>query len=482
MTELSRPVPVSRRGRPAPAAQRPVGESRALGKEARREAPRSSHAEWTPDPPGRADPVELLERQAASRVPDLVPIRYGRMLVSPFTFYRGAAMLMASDLATTPRSGLMVQACGDAHLSNFGVFGTPARRLVFDINDFDETLTGPWEWDLKRLATSFEIAARAGGHSDAERRSVVRACVTEYRERMALFATMGNLAVWYARIDIEELVDALRAQFSRRAVATAERGLAKARTRDSMHAYEKLTHLVDGDPRIISDPPLIVPLDELLPPGADHDAVAAEIHGMLRSYRRTLLSDRREILQSYRLVDVARKVVGVGSVGTRAWIMLLLGRDASDPLFLQLKEAQPSVFAGFMPSAHANEGQRVVHGQRLMQAASDLFLGWTRVRGLDGEQRDFYVRQLRDWKGSVDVETMRPEGMLVYARVCGGTLARAHARSGDRVAIASYLGSGPVFEEAIVAFAEAYAEQNDRDYAALATAVESGRVTALTGI
>jgi uncharacterized protein (DUF2252 family) len=464
-----------------PAAHLTVEESRAIGKEARKRVPRSAHAEWSP-PEDRADPVDLLESQAETRVPELVPIRYGRMLTSPLAFFRGAALLMANDLATTPRSDLMVQACGDAHLSNFGIFGTPERRLIFDINDFDETLPAPWEWDLKRLATSFELAGRTNGYSDSERRGIVRASVTEYRERMALFSTMRNLDVWSASIEVGTLVDALRASSSRRLVARLEANVAKARTKDSMQAYEKLTHLVDGRPRIISDPPLIVPLDELLPPGTDRDTQTEELRRMLRDYRRSLLSDRRHLLESFRLTDVARKVVGVGSVGTRAWIALLLGKDDLDPLFLQVKEAQSSVLARHLPSSHANEGERVVHGQRLMQAASDLFLGWLRVKGFDGLDRDYYIRQLRDWKGSVTVEAMRAEGMLLYARVCGATLARAHARSGDRFAIAAYLGSGTAFDDALVTFAEAYADQSDRDYAALVAAVEQGRIEARTGL
>jgi uncharacterized protein (DUF2252 family) len=462
-----------------PVPQRTVAESRAIGKEARKRVPRSAHAAWAP-PADRTDPVTLLESQAASRVPDLVPIRYGRMLASPFAFYRGGALLMANDLAGTPSSDIVVQACGDAHASNFGVFGTPERRLVFDINDFDETLQGPWEWDVKRLAASLEIASRAAGYTDSERRGIVLGAVAEYRERMGLFATMRTLDVWYASIEIGALTDALRTQLSRGLLSRLEANIAKARTRDSSQAYEKLTHLVDGQPRIISDPPLIVPLTELT--GVDHATVLAEIAKTLRDYQRTLISDRRHLLAGYRLADVARKVVGVGSVGTRAWIVLMLGRDLNDPLFLQVKEAQPSVLSRYNPSTHTNEGERVVHGQRVMQAASDLFLGWLRFSGGDGVPRDYYVRQLRDWKGSAVMEAMRPQGMQLYGRVCGATLARAHARSGDRIAIASYLGSSTVFDEAIAAFAEAYAEQNDRDYATVTAAVEAGRLEARTGL
>jgi uncharacterized protein (DUF2252 family) len=453
----------------------------ARGKAARNETPRSSHAGWAPAT-NRLDPIALLEEQATSRVPELVPLRYGRMLVSPFTFYRGAALIMANDLSPTPRSGFISQICGDAHLSNFGVFASPERRLLFDMNDFDETLPGPWEWDVKRLAASFEIAGRDRGFAPADRRTIVTACVAEYRSRMQQFAAARNLDVWYAHIEVEQLLELLKTSVTKKQKAKAEANVAKARTRDSMQAFTKLTHDVDGHRRIISDAPLIVPIEELAA-GTGHDDVGDELRGLIRSYRRTLETDRRELLESFDYVHAARKVVGVGSVGTRAWIVLLLGRDGQDPLFLQAKEAQESVLERFVgKSKYVNHGQRVVAGQRLMQAASDIFLGWQRVKGFDGQVRDFYLRQLRDWKGSADVDTMGSGPMTAYARVCGATLARAHARSGDRIAIASYLGTSDTFDRAIAAFSSAYADQNERDYAALVDAVESGRLEAQTGM
>ena len=454
----------------------------ARGKAARAESPRRSHGRWVPAA-GRPDPVALLEEQGTSRVPELVPLRYGRMLVSPFTFYRGAALIMASDLAATPRSGLRTQICGDAHLSNFGVFASPERQLMFDINDFDETLPGPWEWDVKRLGASFEIAGRDRGFSAADRRAVVAAGVAEYRTRMQQMAGMRNLDVWYAHIEVTKMFEQLSTLATKKQRAKAEANVAKARTRDSMQAFSKLTHEVDGQRRIISDPPLIVPIEDLIPADADRRNVDAELQALIRSYRRTLETDRRELLESFHFVHAARKVVGVGSVGTRAWILLLLGRDGQDPLFLQAKEAQESVLERFIGrSRYPNSGQRVVAGQRLMQAASDIFLGWQRVNGLDGQVRDFYVRQLRDWKGSADVDTMTPNVMTAYARICGATLARAHARSGDRIAIASYLGTSDVFDRAVADFSVAYADQNERDYEAMVAAVKSGRLEAQTGL
>jgi uncharacterized protein (DUF2252 family) len=454
----------------------------ARGRSARTGTPRRSHGSWEPAT-DRPDPVALLEEQAASRVPELVPLRYGRMLVSPFTFYRGAALIMASDLAPTPRSGLTCQICGDAHLSNFGVFASPERRLLFDMNDFDETLPGPWEWDVKRLAASFEIAGRDRGFSVSDRRDVVRSCVAEYRTRMQQFAAARNLDVWYAHIEVEKLLELLESNVTKKQRAKAQANVAKARTRDSMQAFTKLTHEVDGQRRIVSDAPLIVPIEDLVPEGAGRDDVEGELRGLIRSYRRTLETDRRELLESFEYVHAARKVVGVGSVGTRAWILLLLGRDGQDPLFLQAKEAQRSVLERFVgASRYANHGQRVVAGQRLMQAASDIFLGWQRVHGFDGRERDFYLRQLRDWKGSADVDSMSAGVMTAYARVCGATLARAHARSGDRIAIAAYLGTSDAFDRAIADFASAYADQNERDYEALAAAVRSGRLEARTGM
>ena len=427
--------------------------------------------------------MALLEQQAATRVPELVPIRYGRMLVSPFTFYRGAALIMAADLAATARSGLNVQVCGDAHLSNFGVFASPERQLMFDINDFDETLPGPWEWDVKRLAASFEIAGRDRGFTEAQRREIVLAGAAEYRLRMRQAAEMGNLELWYTHVQVDRLFEQMKADLGRKHLAKAKANVAKARTRDSMQAFSKLTHELDGERRITSDPPLVVPVEELLPEGRERDEVQAEIRGLIRSYRRTLETDRRHLLEEFELVHLARKVVGVGSVGTRAWILLLRGRDGQDPLFLQAKEAQESVLERFVgKSRYKNHGQRVVAGQRLMQAASDIFLGWQRVNGFDGRARDFYIRQLRDWKGSADVDNMAASVMTAYARICGSTLARAHARSGDRIAIAAYLGNSAVFDRAIADFSAAYADQNELDYEALRAAVESGRVTARTGL
>jgi uncharacterized protein (DUF2252 family) len=419
--------------------------------------------------------VDLLEEQAKSRVPDLVPVRYGRMLVSPFTFYRGAALPMASDLAGSAVSGITVQACGDAHLSNFGIFGTPERNLVFDINDFDETLPGPWEWDVKRLAASLEVAGRDNGFPAKQRRMIALATVRGYREAMRDFAAMTNLDVFYARADIDQLRAQLKSQLTGRQRKTWDKSAAKARTTDSMRAMRKLTRMSDGMPRIIADPPLIVPLDDLV-----YGDVEPAITALISRYRRTLEPDRRHLLGQYAVADIARKVVGVGSVGTRCWIVLLLGRDGGDPLFLQVKEAQESVLAPYAgKSRHASHGQRVVTGQRLMQAAGDAFLGWICTQeGVDGEQRSFYVRQLRDWKMSVDIASMVPDGMRLYGETCGWTLARAHARTGDRIAIAAYLGGSDVFDQAIADFAATYAEQNELDYQALADAAASGRIAA----
>jgi len=451
----------------------------ARGKEARAAVPRDSHAIFDPGP-DRPDPLALLEEQARARVPELVPVRWGRMMVSPFTFYRGAALPMAADLATTPVSGLAVQACGDAHLSNFGIFGSAERRLVFDVNDFDETLPGPWEWDVKRLAASLEVAGRGNGFAGKDRRQIVTAAVASYRQAMRDFAAMTNLDVWYARADLDQLQADLRAQMGARQRKMADKAMAKARTRDSMQEVAKLTRLVDGRPRIIADPPLLVPITDLLPKQMDQQAFQGQIKNLLAAYRRTLATDRRFLLEQFEFADMARKVVGVGSVGTRCWIILLLGRDGSDPLFLQVKEAEASVLSRFCgASKYANQGQRVVAGQRLMQAASDIFLGWQRTEaGLDGQQRDFYIRQLRDWKFSMPIEIMVPRGMRIYGQVCGWTLARAHARSGDRIAIAAYLGGADIFDQAIARFAAAYADQNERDHKSLLDAVAAGRITA----
>ena len=460
-----------------------IAERTARGKAARAEVPRPSHAVYEPAAT-RPDPVELLERQAATRVPELVPIRYGRMLVSPFTFYRGAARIMAHDLVATPRSGLQVQCCGDAHLSNFGVFASPERRLVFDINDFDETLPGPWEWDVKRLAVSMLVAARDNGYPVQDQERVVLETVGRYRTAMREFAGMQNLAVWYARLEIEALLAERAAQFKRGMVERAGKALAKARTRDSMTAFSKLTCVVDGQVQIVDQSPLIVPLSQLAPEGG-RDQLLETLRALMRGYRDSLERDRRLLLEQFRLTDFARKVVGVGSVGTRAWIALLLGRDGNDPLFLQLKEAEASVLEEFVgPSEFKNHGQRVVTGQRLIQATGDIFLGWLHVRQspVDGQPRDFYGRQLKDWKGSAEIDQMDPERMAIYGNLCGWTLARAHARTGDRIAIASYLGNGPKFDRAILEFSDAYAEQNDRDYQQLVEAVNSGRIVAETGL
>jgi uncharacterized protein (DUF2252 family) len=425
----------------------------------------------------------LLARQAKTRLPELVPIRYGRMLLSPFAFYRGAALIMANDLATTPRSGLLAQSCGDAHLSNFGVFASPERTLVFDINDFDETLRGPWEWDVKRLAASILIAGQANGFRNKDQERVVLDTVAEYRRAMSTFAEMKNLDVWYARLDIEATIARYGSQLRARQVKRTEKALAKARTRDSTSAFSKLTHELDGRPRIVADPPLIVPIEDLAN-GAERERLLERLRDLLASYRASLPHDRRMFLEQFELADFAQKVVGVGSVGTRAWIALLLGREAQDPLFLQLKEAEASVLESYLlPSEFENHGQRVVAGQRLMQASSDIFLGWLRVDAqADGQARDFYGRQLKDWKGSAEIEQMEPSGMAAYGRLCGWTLARAHARSGDRIAIASYLGRGHSFDRAIVEFSAAYAEQNARDHNALADAVQSGKIGVETGL
>lgn len=452
------------------------------GRAARRAVPRSSHAGWTP-PSDRPDPVALLEEQAVTRVPELVPIRYARMLVSPFTFYRGAALLMASDLAGTPVSGLMAQICGDAHLSNFGVFATPERALIFDINDFDETLPGPWEWDVKRLAASFEVAGRHRGFTADERRRVVLEAVAGYRERMRRAAESGVLEAWYDRLDADRMEEWIRAEREANRVGDKQlkrtrAALAKARTRDSVRVFSKLVEVVDGRMRIRSEPPLIVAIEDLDLAHGTGELVEDWMQRMLREYRSTLPLERHPI-EEFRYVHLARKVVGVGSVGTRAWIVLLRGRDDADPLFLQAKQAEASVLERFLaPSPYDNHGERVVRGQRLMQAASDVFLGWQRFLGPDGVERDFYLRQLNDWKGSADVEVMLPRGAELYARACGETLARAHARAGDRVAIAAYLGGTDRFDRAIAEFAGDYADQNERDYAAFREAVASGRLVA----
>ena len=452
-----------------------------MGKAARAIAPRTAHGEWAPAA-DRRDPVELLEEQAASRVQELVPIRYGRMLVSPFTFFRGAAYPMAADLAGAPRTGLEVQLCGDAHLSNFGGFAAPDRRLVFSINDFDETLPGPFEWDVKRLVASFAVAGRDRGFDAKQRQSINLMVTRSYRDAIRGFAAMSNLDLWYARIDVDEIAALAAQQGTPKQQRRFERNVAKARSKDSLKAFAKLTTIVDGEPRIASDPPLIVPIEEVMS-GVEAVELEEFVRGVIRAYRRTLSADRRRLLERFRYAHAAHKVVGVGSVGARAWIVLMLGRDETDPLFLQLKEAQASVLEPFLgKSAFAKHGQRVVEGQRLTQAASDIMLGWIRLTDLGGVSRDFYVRQLWDGKGSALVETMNPPAMTVYAEVCGRALAKAHARSGDAIAIAGYLGAGDSFDRALASFAEAYADQNERDYRALQDAVAAGRVAAETGL
>jgi Uncharacterized protein conserved in bacteria (DUF2252) len=453
-----------------------------IGKDARARAPRSSQAEFSPGP-NRPDPVSLLERQATTRVSELVPIRYGRMLVSPLTFFRGAALIMASDLATTPRSGLNAQVCGDAHLSNFGLFASPERKLMFDVNDFDETLPGPWEWDLKRLAASVVIAARDREFTAKEARTAAIEVGASYRREMGRLAGMSTLDVWYSHIDVANLLAELEAtagetgsRAAKHMAARTAQIIVKARTRDSLQALGKLATVVDGRLRIVSDPPLIVPTEELFSQELANE-LRESFHQLLRGYRHSLQSDRRHLLEEFQFVQIARKVVGVGSVGTRAWILLMVGLGNEDPLFLQAKEAEASVLEEFVgKSGYANHGARVVAGQHLMQAASDIFLGHQSFEGPDGVTRDFYLRQLRDWKGSFEIEGSIPPGLTKYVGVCAQALARAHARSGDRVAIASYLGNGPTFDRALAEFADTYADQNERDYGALRRAASTGRV------
>jgi uncharacterized protein (DUF2252 family) len=454
-----------------------VAQRQMAGRALRTTTPRSSHAAWAP-PPDRPDPIDLLESQAQTRLSDLVPIRYGRMLASPFAFLRGSAVVMAQDLASTPTTGLTVQLCGDCHLANFGVYASPERTLVFDINDFDETLPGPWEWDLKRLAVSFLVAARTMGLRSAQCRAIVLRLVETYRTQMREFAHQSTLDVWYAHLSVEDVAaianaerqDKLRAHVIAKA---RERIIAKAQSHQHLQAFSKLTVLKDGVPRIVADPPVVTPVES-----AD---LERDVRAIVDAYRATLQNDRRHLLEAYRLVDVALKVVGIGSVGTRCYIALLIGRDDNAPLFLQVKEAQASVLEAHLPkkSTYRHHGHRVVTGQRLIQASSDIFLGWT--RGLTG--LDYYVRQLRDMKYSVPLDEMLvPDGWLLYAQVCGWTLARAHARTGDRITLAAYLGNSPRLDQAIAEFAEAYAEQTARDHAALLAAVAGGRIKAQTGV
>lgn len=457
--------------------ERPSAADRiAHGKRARRAAPLESHEQLERT---GVDPVDVLTAQAATRVPDLVPIRHGRMLTSPFAFFRGAAAVMAADLASTPTSGFDAQLCGDAHLSNFGLYRAPDRRMVFDINDFDETLPGPWEWDVKRLVASMVVASRENGHDDAETDAIALATGAAYREAMRTFAGRTNLAVWYARVDVEDLLAERRSVLSARQARGTRDLISKAERRDHLSASRKLTHVVDGRRRLISDPPLLVPVEDL-DPTRHESQIAADLRHVLDGYSASLAPDRRVLLDQYEVVHLARKVVGVGSVGTRAFVVLLAGRDDTDLLLLQAKEAQASVLATHLgPAGDLTQGHRVVAGQHLMQAASDIFLGSLSVTGTDGAVRDFFVRQLRDGKGSVPVGELAPRGLTVYGRLCAWTLARAHARSGDRLAIAGYLGKSERFERALVGFARAYADLNAADHAALQGAVRTGRLTAV---
>ena len=467
-----------------------VEERKARGKGARERTPLTSHRGWVPVA-DRPDPVALLEAQNVTREQDLVPVRHGRMLVSPFTFYRGSAKVMATDLKDTPRAGLITQLCGDAHLSNFGIFASPERLLLFDLNDFDETLPGPFEYDVLRMTASFTIAARNNGFSASDARDVTLAAVRAYREAMASFAQMRIMDIWYARLSQDDLTKALQQsvgtgtgkqrKLHRTIEKSMQRNSAKARTRDSLQALSKLAEFDDGQYRIVSQPPIVIPARELLDAfGMSAEETRRAILDQLRAYRVTLPDDRRHLLEQFQLVDVARKVVGVGSVGTRSFIALLQGRDQQDPLFLQIKEATASVLEDHLPkSRYKQPGERVVQGQRLMQAASDIYLGWT--KGVQ-ENRFMYWRQLRDMKGSAEVESMKPAGLSLYAHACGWTLARAHARSGDPIAIAAYLGKSDKFDKSVTDFSERYADQNDRDYQAFAEAVRSGRLQAVEGV
>jgi uncharacterized protein (DUF2252 family) len=459
-----------------PAVQAGRDQSAAAGKAVRAAVPLESHREFQPGP-GR-DPVGLLLEQAGSRIPELVPVRNGRMLVSPFTFYRGAALPMAADLAAAPDSGLRVQLCGDAHLANFGVFGSPERRLVFDVNDFDETLPGPFEWDVKRLVASLVVAGRDNGLAAGDTRRVALAAAARYRTAMREFTAASTLAVWYSHLDVEDAIARFKLRMKKSQVRKSESMAAKLRTRDSTQAVAKLTKVVGGQREIISDPPLIVPIEELAA-GTSYDL----LRSLVSDYARTLPPDRRHLLGRFRLTRVARKVVGVGSVGTQSWIVLLEAQDDLDPLLLQAKQATRSVLAAYAgDSQYDNQGERVVAGQRLMQAASDIFLGWQRTAtpaGEPGGPTDYYLRQLRDWKYSAPIERMGPAEMSDYGKLCAWTLARAHARTGDRFAIAAYLGGSGKFDQAIAGFAESYADQTERDHAALAEAVASGRAQAV---
>jgi uncharacterized protein (DUF2252 family) len=470
------------RGPQTPAAQNgrqhlSATERAARGKAARKQAPRSAHGQWEP-PIARTDPIELLERQEKTRVAELIPIRHGRMLASPFSYLRGAALSMACDLARTPVSGLDVQLCGDAHLSNFGIFGSPERHLVFDINDFDETSRGPWEWDVKRLATSLEVAGRENEFTTRDRCRIVRAAVRSYRETMRELSSMSMLDVWYQHLDVDQLAPRFKSLLDRKKTPSVWRAIAKARAHDHLQAFEKLAVVVDGECRIVSDPPLIVPVEELVA-GVEPSVVSEALETLIASYQRTLPPNQQHLLEQYRLAHLARKVVGVGSVGTEAWVLLLLDGRGS-PLLLQVKEAQASVLEEFASGREFSQhGERVVAGQQLIQEASDIFLGWEQF-AWQGRTLDIYIRQLKDWKGSADVAGMTTAGMALWAQMCGWTLARAHARTGDRIAIAAYLGSSDEFDRAVSAFAVTYADQNERDHRTFEDAVASGRLAAQT--
>jgi len=467
-----------------PLARRSVEERFALGKKAREAVPRSSHGAWEPAA-GRIDSVDLLKEQDATREPDLVPVRHGRMMISPFTFYRGAAKIMAHDLSRSPSTGLSVQLCGDAHLLNFGIFASPERTLLFDLNDFDETIAGPFEYDVKRLAASFFIAGRTNGFNDKQNQAIAMTSVGMYRRAMTEFAGMGTLAIWYSQSPAHDVVDLIRRSATRKgqlkAARRAKNIVEKASTRNNLQALSQLGENVDGRYRIVSRPPLVVPLRDVDSAyGLDADDIERGLNRLFREYGATLGDDRRHLLEHFRLIDVARKVVGVGSVGTRCFIALFEGRDQSDPLFLQVKEATSSVFEDQLSkSPYPSHGERVVQGQRLMQAASDIFLGWS--KGVEGD-RHYYWRQLRDSKGSIQSDGMTPAEMIEYAKVCGWTLARAHARSGDPVAISAYLGTDDAFDRAIGEFARRYDEQNERDYATFGSAVRSGALSVLNGV
>jgi uncharacterized protein (DUF2252 family) len=467
--------------RPRELSRLDPGESAERGRAARGSAPRSGHGDWQPAG-DRPDPVAVLQAQAATRLPELIPIRYGRMLVSPFTFYRGAAAVMAADLAPTPASGILVQACGDAHISNFGGFAASDRRLIFGPNDFDETLPGPWEWDVKRMAASVEVAGRDVGLPAPRRHELVTECVREYRAAMRAFAHMSHLDVWYERINASELVDRFGGRLGKQGRILFSAPFAKARRKTSLRAVRKLTESIDGTPHFRSVPPLLVPFRQLRP-AADPRAESDYVRDLLAAYVDSLDEDRRYLFESYEFVDMARKVVGVGSVGTRAWVLLFVSRGLQYPLILQMKEAQASVLEAYLgPSEYSHHGERVVRGQRMDQAAADVFLGWQRSMGLDGQEHDFYIRQLWDWKASMDLTSMDYAGLHAYTRACGWSLARSHARSGDRLAMAAYMGRGTNFERAIARFAVAYADQNERDYRRLVEAAATGKITAETGV